>query len=75
MEKRLDIRHLIAFTMSDIDIFLLREVDQTTDKDKTYTKEEIRTQLKETGKKVLRTMGECGIDISATIPTIYDTEK
>jgi hypothetical protein len=39
------LREFLAIVMADIDIFLLKEEDQETDKDKLYTKEEIRSQL------------------------------
>lgn len=45
------IKSLLAAFAADIDIFLLRENDQKTDKEKTYTKEEIREQLVKTLEK------------------------
>ena len=46
------LREFLAVVMADIDIFLLKEENQETDKDKLYTKEEIRSQLHATMQKV-----------------------
>jgi len=71
-EKLLDINYLVAFVLSDVDIFLLREQDQETDKQKTFTTDEIRNQLMQTGQKIYKCMKENGIDIykplEVTIP-------
>lgn len=47
------LRYFLALTMADIDIFLLQDEAQENDKDKLYTKEEIRSQLKDTMKKMV----------------------
>ena len=54
--------------MADIDIFLLQEEDQETDKDKLYTKEEIRLQLENTLAKMLRVLMASGVDIDKVLP-------
>lgn len=46
--REITLKDLMVLMISDIDIFLLQEEDQLTDKDKTYTKEEIREQLSNT---------------------------
>jgi hypothetical protein len=66
-DQLLNIRYLISFILSDVDIFLLRENDQLTDVDKTYTTDEIRNQLIQTGCKMLKCMKENGVDVEAPI--------
>lgn len=46
------LREFLAITMADIDIFLLQDESQKNDKDKLYTKEEIRSQLHATMEKM-----------------------
>lgn len=46
------LRELLELVMADIDIFLLQEENQKNDKEKLYTKEEIRNQLKVTLEKI-----------------------
>ena len=65
--EELNLQWLVAFTMSDIDIFLLKEEDQQTDKEQLYTKEEIRQQLTKTLSKILNVMKDCGYDIKTTL--------
>ena len=65
--EELNLQWLIAFTMSDIDIFLLKEEDQETDKEQLYTKEEIRQQLEKTLCKILNVMSDCGYDIKTPL--------
>lgn len=40
------LREFLQLVMADIDVTLLKEEDGETDKDKLYTKEEIRNQLR-----------------------------
>jgi len=65
--EELNLHWLIAFTMSDIDIFLLKEEDQQTDKEQLYTNEEIRQQLTKTLSKILNVMKDCGYDIKTPL--------
>ena len=65
--KELNLHWLIALTMSDIDIFLLKEEDQQTDKEQLYTKEEIRQQLTKTLSKILNVVKDCGYDIKTPL--------
>lgn len=52
-QKDTTLREFLALTMADIDIFLLKDESQENDKDKLYTKEEIRSQLVNTMEKML----------------------
>jgi hypothetical protein len=52
MKQDTTLKEFLAIVMADIDIFLLQDETQTKDKDKLYTKEEIRSQLEATLKKV-----------------------
>ena len=45
------LREFLALVMADVDIFLLQDKAQENDKDKLYTKEEIRSQLHATIEK------------------------
>ena len=65
--EELNLHWLIAFTMSDIDIFHLKEEDQQTDKEQLYTNEEIRQQLTKTLSKILNVMKDCGYDIKTPL--------
>ena len=50
-EEETTLRTFLALAMADIDIFLLKDETQENDKDKLYTKEEIREQLMSTMQK------------------------
>jgi len=64
MDDKLNLEYLIAFLLSDIDINLLQNEEQTGDNDKEhYTKEEIRKQLSSTGGKFVAVLKELGYDI------------
>lgn len=64
----LNFKIFLSMIMADIDIFLLKEEDQETDKDKLYTKEEIRNQLHGTLNKVLRVLrDDIMVDIDAPL--------
>ena len=65
--EELNLQWLVAFTMSDIDIFLLKEEDQQTDKEQLYTNEEIRQQLTKTLSKILNVVKDCGYDIKTPL--------
>ena len=60
--------NLIAMTMADIDIFLLREDDQETDKNKVFTVDEIRHHLELTIKKISTVCRDLGLDMDSPIP-------
>lgn len=61
MKQGLTLKEVLALLCADVDIFLLREKDQQTDKDKTYTAREIRVQLTESSKKLIRVLESYGI--------------
>ncbi|GEM_PF-2658539 len=65
--EELNLQWLLAFTMSDIDISLLKEEDHDTDTDKLYTKEEIRQQLGKSLCKILNVISDCGYDIKTPL--------
>ena len=65
--EELNLQWLIAFTVSDIDIFLLKEEDQQTDKEQLYTNEEIRQQLTKTLSKILNVVKDCGYNIKTPL--------
>ena len=50
-EEETTLRTFLAMAMADIDIFLLKDETQENDKDKLYTKDEIREQLMNTMEK------------------------
>ena len=70
--QELTIKQLMAFTMADIDIFLLKDKAQKNDLDKLYTKEEIREQLQKTMNKVLSVIfqGDSGLMDEPIIPAL-----
>ena len=52
-EDELTIKTLLAMVMADIDIFLLQNKEQTADNDKkSFSREEIREQLKKSFYKI-----------------------
>jgi hypothetical protein len=59
----LTIRTLIASTMADVDIFLLKDESQTNDLDKVYTIEEIRNQLHKTNDKLVEVLSKLDYDV------------
>ena len=59
----LTIRTLIASTMADVDIFLLKDESQTNDLDKVYTIEEIRNQLHKTNDKLIEVLSKLDYDV------------
>ncbi len=62
--ERLNLKNLIAITMSDIDIFLLQNEEQTGDNDKeSFTREEVRNQLRSTMVRVCDVLIAAGYDI------------
>ena len=66
--KNLNMKYLIAFLLADIDIFLLQSKAQSGDNEKEFfTREEIREQLKKSGKKMCEVLSRSGIDIEKTI--------
>ncbi|MNR67052.1 hypothetical protein D3C85_1908490 [compost metagenome] len=54
-------------TIADVDIFLLQNEEQTEDLNKTFSVEEIRNQLSNTLKKVVKVLEESGIDVDKSI--------
>lgn len=67
MGNGLTLKEAIALLCTDVDIFLLREKDQETDKDKTYTASEIRSQLIRSSKKLLNQLESFGIDVNRPV--------
>ena len=62
--ERLNLKNLIAVTMSDVDIFLLQNEEQTGDNDKeSFTREEVRNQLRSTMVRVCDVLIAAGYDI------------
>ena len=62
------IRSFLALVLADVDIFLLMNEEQTADNDQdTFTREEIRTQLKNTMVKTARVLDDMGYDINAVL--------
>jgi len=68
-DQNLTIKSLVAILMSDIDIFLLKEPDQTTDKNKLFTLEEIRNRLTLSGQKTIASLQRMGVDTDFEIPS------
>jgi hypothetical protein len=65
MDDKLNLEYLIAFLLSDIDINLLQNEEQTGDNDQEhYTKEEIRKQLSNTGGKFIAVLKDLNYDMS-----------
>jgi hypothetical protein len=64
LPEQVTIKYLLALTIADIDIFLLLNEEQTADNDQdTFTREEIRNQLKNTMVKTARVLEDLGYDI------------
>jgi len=63
MERNMSLEDVLALLCADVDIFLLKEDDQKTDKDKVYTASEIRNQLKKSSEKLLGILLKYGIDV------------
>lgn len=68
-KSELNIKILLAMTIADIDIFLLKNEDQTEDLNKNFSVEEIRNQLSNTLKKVVNVLEKSGIDVNESIKT------
>lgn len=68
MPDKLTPASLIALTLTDIDLFLLKESDQETDKSRTFTVLEVREQLQHTAEKLTTTLRDIGVDIVSPIP-------
>ena len=68
-KSELNIKILLAMTIADIDIFLLKNEDQTEDLNKNFSVEEIRNQLSNTLKKVVNVLEKSGIDVDESIKT------
>ena len=61
------LRTFIGLTMTDIDIFLLKEEDQETDIKKFLTVEEVRNQLEKTMDKMVDMATKLGVDVDAIL--------
>jgi hypothetical protein len=62
---KLNLEYLIGFILSDIDINLLQNEDQTGDNEKeNFTKEDIREQLSSTGGKFIAVLKDLNYDMS-----------
>jgi len=64
---------LIAFVLSDIEIFLLQDESQTDYKEQyMFTRDEIMNQLHETGMKMLHVLKESGVKLFEPID-VYES--
>lgn len=79
--ERLNLKNLIAVTMSDVDIFLLQNEEQTGDNDKeSFTREEVRNQLRSTMVRMCDVLIAAGYDIEQplirnyVLPNILDDD-
>ena len=63
----MNMKALLCLMMSDIQIFLIKEEDQTTDKDKLFTADEIRAQLDATLMKTVNMLNMLNIDIDSNL--------
>ena len=62
--EALDLKTLIALTVANIDVYLLQNEEQTGDNDKeSFTREEIRNQLRSTMSNVCNALRKIGYDI------------
>jgi len=66
-KQKLNLNNLLSITMGDIDTFLLMEQDQETDKNKLFTVDEIRTQLKKTVAKSIYVLEASGYDTNKSL--------
>ena len=70
--ERLNLKNLIAVTMSDVDIFLLQNEEQTGDNDKeSFTREEVRNQLRSTMVRMCDVLIAAGYDIEQPLIRNY----
>lgn len=67
-EEQLTLRTLMAITLSDVDIKLLQENDQETDKQEMFTVSQVRGQLLQTGINMINILDKLGIDLDEIIP-------
>jgi len=63
-ERNASLKDVIAITMADIDIFLLKEKDLKKDY---FTKEEIRGQLKKTMVKIINSLSKLNYDVNSEL--------
>jgi len=62
--EQLNLKNLMAITMADVDIFLLQNEEQTGDNDKeSFTREEVRNQLRSTMVRMCDVLIAAGYDI------------
>jgi hypothetical protein len=66
-DKNISIKELMAVIAADIDIKLLKELDQETDKDKLFSNVEIREQIIKTMTTLQKVLRDCGINIDKEI--------
>lgn len=57
----------MALLLADVDIFLLREPDQITDKQTTYTASQIREQLHNSAQKLNKVCRDLHLDIDSPL--------
>lgn len=67
IEKPLSVKGLVSIIMADIDVFLLKEDDQETDKTCVFNVEEIRNRLIETTQKVANALMVLGYELDGEI--------
>jgi len=65
VKDALNLKWVIAFVCSDVDIKLLQNKEQTADNDKeTFTRKEIRQQLIKSGQGLATVLREVGFDLN-----------
>jgi hypothetical protein len=67
IEDELCIRGLLAIFCADVDIFLLKEEDQLTDRQGVYTKEDIRYRLKDSMETLCKLLNHIGYDVTEAL--------
>jgi len=71
MRQTINLKEVIALIAADIDTFLLMDETQEQDNDKpNFTHEEIREQLTETCKKMMKGFTQLGFDIDKPLTDI-----
>lgn len=77
--SQLTLKNLLSALVADIDIFLLKEEDQITDKTTSFTVDEVRTQLETSVYNVCSALERMGVNIDAELKrsflTVNNSEK
>lgn len=68
--------NIISLLAADIDIFLLKEEDQETDKNITFSIDDIRNQLEISSSNVIKALSDLGYNVNEPIkPTFIPNLK